>query len=889
MGVVYMALDTELNRWVALKLVRPLASEGDEAAGGATTTSPEDAAPPPAGTVEADCFEELQVRFLQEAWITGGLEHPGIVPIYELGETSSGVPFYTMRLVPGARTLQDAIDEVRGAPIEARLALFEPFLKLCDTVRYAHDQGVIHRDLKPANVALGDYGETVLLDWGLAKLDGRDDVARSSWQEKIHAFRDLTDAETQAGALGTPGYMSPEAALGRIEAVDARSDVYSLGAILFEILTGRLPYLFQGYMQLATQIASEDAPEASTLDPTVPRALSDLCARVLSRDPAERPQRAEELADLIRRWQAESTLDRELEGHVRSAQDLILAAGESEGLERLAYVDRAAATLAQVESKRPGDGRAAELGAQVQRLREEGMRERERASGRRLLKRVGVAVIAATAIAAVLVGIQLDTRRRQAEDAEGRANVALKAESAALDAKSSALERVLRLSDSKKVRDLSDEVDRLWPVHPAEAGRMAAWMRRAEAVLANRSDHEAALATLRERARPDTGAERGTPLQFESADDDWLHATLADLLGGLTALSDPGNHEVGALALVSARHAEAAALRERSVGSRTGAWEETLTLLASSPRYGGLQIHPQVGLIPLGPDPESGLFEFAHVGSGSIPERDLGTGKLILAEDAAIVLVLIPAATFVMGAQKDDQAERNHDSHARSEEAPIRDVSLDPYFIGKGEVTQAQWAALTGGETPSEYAAGQSIGGNQISVLNPVEQVSWEMCDRWLARRGLALPTEAQWEHACRAGTETPWHTGGEPATLGGTANIKDRYLKEHGGPALWSYTLEVDDGFSVHAPIASLAPNALGLHDMHGNVMEWCRDTFRETYDPNDLENPLSTGAGDRVFRGGSWYSLATQSRSAMRRRSGSTYRMNNLGVRAGRPVTVD
>ena len=291
-------------------------------------------------------------------------------------------------------------------------------------MRYAHDQGVIHRYLKPANVALGDYGETVLLDWGLAKLDGRDDVARSSWQEKIHAFRDLTDAETQAGALGTPGYMSPEAALGRIEAVDARSDVYSLGAILFEILTGRLPYLFQGYMQLATQIASEDAPEASTLDPTVPRALSDLCARVLSRDPAERPQRAEELADLIRRWQAESTLDRELEGHVRSAQDLILAAGESEGLERLAYVDRAAATLAQVESKRPGDGRAAELGAQVQRLREEGMRERERASGRRLLKRVGVAVIAATAIAAVLVGIQLDTRRRQAEDAEGRANVA---------------------------------------------------------------------------------------------------------------------------------------------------------------------------------------------------------------------------------------------------------------------------------------------------------------------------------------------------------------------------------------------------------------------------------------------------------------------------------
>jgi len=148
MGVVYLALDTELNRRVAFKMVRPDA--GTAATGKRSTpASPTDARPPARGTDAAETFEELKSRFLQEAWVTGGMEHPGIVPVYELGKTGAGVPYYTMRFVRGKRTLAQAIDELRDKTWDERLPLLEPFLKLCDTVRYAHSKGVVHRDLKP--------------------------------------------------------------------------------------------------------------------------------------------------------------------------------------------------------------------------------------------------------------------------------------------------------------------------------------------------------------------------------------------------------------------------------------------------------------------------------------------------------------------------------------------------------------------------------------------------------------------------------------------------------------------------------------------------------------------------------------------------------------------
>ena len=216
LGVVFAAHQEELDRTVALKRIRP------------------------------DRFDHTaRWRFLREAVLTARLQHPGIVPIYSLGQDDAG-PFYTMPFIEG-RTLQQAIDalprrcSLRGDPGRRGLRLREllqHFIAACNTVAYAHDQGVVHRDLKPSNLMLGPYGETLVMDWGLAKRLGADEAASE-------ADGDLPSPERVAGgsrrppgrSLGTPKYMSPEQARG--EPVGPAGDIFSLGLVLYAILTGK--------------------------------------------------------------------------------------------------------------------------------------------------------------------------------------------------------------------------------------------------------------------------------------------------------------------------------------------------------------------------------------------------------------------------------------------------------------------------------------------------------------------------------------------------------------------------------------------------------------------------------------------------------------------------
>ncbi|MFI5456217.1 MAG: protein kinase [Isosphaerales bacterium] len=281
LGKIWVAHDTDLNRDVALKEIKP-------------TESPS---------------PESWRRFLKEAQITGQLEHPNIVPVYELARRKEDdQPFYTMRFVRG-QTLRDAIAEFHrrraGKPaerLELQRQLLEPFIKVCQAVGYAHSRGVIHRDLKAENVVLGGYGEVVVLDWGLAKVVGQPDADVPQAKEPRISISAEADATKTQGQLGTPVYMAPEQVDARHGVVDARTDVYGLGGILFEILTGLPPAPGKTVTEVLRNVESGNLRKAHELEPTVPRPLEAVCTKALAFDQAKRYRRAEDLAEDVRRW-----------------------------------------------------------------------------------------------------------------------------------------------------------------------------------------------------------------------------------------------------------------------------------------------------------------------------------------------------------------------------------------------------------------------------------------------------------------------------------------------------------------------------------------------------------------------------------------------------------
>ncbi len=225
-------------------------------------------------------------RFVREALITARLQHPNIVPIYDAGVRASGEPFYTMRLVPG-QALRETIAAVGS--LDERLALLPHVQAIADAVAYAHTQGVVHRDLTPGNVLVGPFGETVVIDWGLAKRIGEPDpgdpVPRSPLEET-----GLTDGLTHTGAvLGTPGYMAPEQARG--EDVDARADVFAIGAILYHVLAGTPP-----------RVGAAGPPALAGIEPGVPRDLAAIVAKAMAPSPSHRYPSAAELAADLRRF-----------------------------------------------------------------------------------------------------------------------------------------------------------------------------------------------------------------------------------------------------------------------------------------------------------------------------------------------------------------------------------------------------------------------------------------------------------------------------------------------------------------------------------------------------------------------------------------------------------
>jgi serine/threonine-protein kinase len=286
LGEVYVARDEELNREVALKEIQNGIADHPESRG----------------------------RFVLEAEITGALEHPGIVPVYGLGTYADGRPFYAMRFVRGD-SLQEAITRFHAAekpgrdPGERALALralLRRFIDVCHAIAYAHSRGVLHRDLKPGNIMLGQYGETLVVDWGLAKpMDSIAELTLST-EAPIKPASLAGSAPTHLGrAVGTPQYMSPEQAAGRLDLLGPASDVYSLGSTLYCLLTGRAPIDGPDSGAILNRVQRGDYPPPREVKPTVPQALDAICRKAMALRPEERYRGPKELADDVERWLAD--------------------------------------------------------------------------------------------------------------------------------------------------------------------------------------------------------------------------------------------------------------------------------------------------------------------------------------------------------------------------------------------------------------------------------------------------------------------------------------------------------------------------------------------------------------------------------------------------------
>jgi eukaryotic-like serine/threonine-protein kinase len=241
---------------------------------------------------------KMKERFLREVLLTAKLEHPGIIPIHDIGVQPNGDLYYAMKLVDG-RSLDKVIVEKKT--LAERLSLLPQVIDACSAIAYAHDKNVIHRDLKPHNIMLGAFGETIVIDWGLAKdLSQGADPHSEPPQALSEAYRENEkEMLTKFGSIiGTPAYMPPEQARG--EPVDKRADVYSLGAILYHLLVGAPPYQGRRTHDTLSQVISENPPSVESLQPKAPKEILSIVGRAMSRDAQERyPSAAELLNELI--------------------------------------------------------------------------------------------------------------------------------------------------------------------------------------------------------------------------------------------------------------------------------------------------------------------------------------------------------------------------------------------------------------------------------------------------------------------------------------------------------------------------------------------------------------------------------------------------------------
>ncbi len=730
-GVVYQAVQKSVERTVAVKMIKP--------------------------GVGRDATE--QEKFVSEALVTGKLDHPNIVPIHDLDTTTDGQPFYTMKVVRGTPWA----DVVQENTVHQNLRVL---LDVCDAVSFAHSRGVIHRDLKPDNVMLGEFGEVQLMDWGLGACVSSDGEA--------------VDLSPTQAAGGTPAYMAPEMVTGNDGPVGTHSDIYLLGAILHQIVTGKPPHPGKRVLDTLVNARKNVIQQAEAAG-----ALADIARKAMQTEPAERypsvdvfkqalldyQSHAESItlcqrsADDLRRarknWHYELFAqalfgfrealvlweeNEEATAGIRDAQLHYASCAFEKG-----DLDLAASTLNPTCSDHAG------LAEEVRRA------QSRRDLARRRLKLFRVTAITLTAAVVVILtvaSIWINSAKRQA----------VAAKEVALVAKESETEQ-RKLAESAKAKAQAEE---------ARAVKALADLKTAYADLVKAQEEEP-------RARA------------EAKESDRVATQTRDELARTGMLRD------GSWWVTDAATAQQA---QRAAAEATGKPVELVITLSG---------------------------------------------------DVKVTMRLIPPGEFVMGSRPEEE-NRAADEHLH------RVHHTEAFYLGKFELTETQWQALTGELPPSATD-------RDPDPTLPVTGVSYDRIVQDLLPALEAytpegyrfrLPSEAEWEYGCRAGTATAYHAGdGEGAldSAGWYLANSDRKVQ----------------------PIGSKAPNAFGLHDMHGNANEVCIDQYAVGfYLESPVENPMAAREGDTpVVRGGSVLNIPKHCRSAYR---SYAYRKNDypfLGLR--------
>jgi formylglycine-generating enzyme required for sulfatase activity len=783
-------------------------------------------------------------RFRREAALAAALVHRGIARVYAFAATSdrayiameliAGVSLATVLarvqdLAPARVAAADWARAVGGTASDAEPEgsrgidrVIDWVIEVADALHCAHLHGVVHRDVKPANIMVRASDlSAVLTDFGLARESGSVGVTRSGM------------------FAGTVHYASPEQVRGDVHHIGPASDVFALGVTLYELLTFRRPFDAGTESEVKLRIERSEPRDPRRANPLVDRDLAAIVQCALQKEPGQRYASAAALRDDLLRWRRREPVQaRPVPWPTRlvrwSARNRMASAFLGFVLAALVAVSTLA-VLARTQASR--------------------------------------AVAALSDFDDLALGEQLASITRRAatlvpRPADAPALTALVAPARALVAKLERIDATLtRLRARGQAREPAARALVLAD-HPLAAQRAALAEECRAAQELSGADHAPtrARADQEGQQRRDVAARELAALDaqlagyrafvFDSARDQLLHDRLEDVRVALATFAREGFVDL-------CERAEFAASVSARLTAAAPAWDAVSAAMRGDARYGGLQLRPQAGLVPLGQDPDSGLFEFAHERSGArLPQRDAASGKLMVGDDTGLVFVLVPPGRITHWPLTLQDRLQQHE----------REVALAPFLLAKYEMSRFQWQALARHCPDLALMTKLSLRGMPEKWRAPAIFVRQDQCEQLLARQGLQLPTWAQWWRAAQTDTRDGWWD-----LAGGAAPVD-----------LWRYANVVGGGRRPGTdPVDANAANAFGFHNMLGNVWEWCADSLVDAF-PSARADGRCLGLFPsyvRALAGGSYVERPEQI-AARPDHAAASVRLWTFGVRPARAL---